>query len=244
MPKITLTDYKKEYEKLTGKKASQNWTIAQCQKKIKLYQAEKQIEKDMQNKPDTVTQTPNPAFEAALDGSPSTIAPDVPTEPVETRGGFREGAGRPAGQTDKRARIEALMQLEVPDLAVQQILRGLNLPLAKFTPIPFTEEQIDSIALGITLPLYYWFPNLQGRADVVTLHLTAASLVGAPFIARTASLKEIQLKKESEKKNDKTESENSTGESVKETGNIPGANSAGNSNAGKKSKTGSKGKIK
>jgi len=198
MPKITLDDLRKEYQNLTGKKAAVNWNKQTIQKKMKLYQAEKAIDSEISKKPaDTVTQTVNPAFEAAIDNEPADVIPD---EPVETRGGFREGAGRPIGQTDKRARCEQLMKRDVPDIAIQQLLVGLNLGLFVKTGVPFTEAQIDKIALGITLPLYYWFPSLEGRTDAITLHLTSLQMIGSAVKEHVFEVKNYQKQKEQEEK--------------------------------------------
>jgi len=204
MPKITVDDLRKDYEKLTGKKASVNWNKAQIQKKMKLFQAEKQIDAEQQ-RPKTKDQRPiepNPEFEKMLDSDKisssldSGYNPDIPDQPqAETRGGFREGAGRPFGQTEERSRCERLLKLEKPDIAVQKILQGLNLALGKATGVPFSFDQVDEIALGVTLPLYYWFPSMEGRAGVFTLHCVAAEKIVVPFMARNITLKQYQADK-------------------------------------------------
>jgi hypothetical protein len=206
--KLTIDDYRKQYRDATGQDPAIRWNKNKIQKEIVLFKAEKEFEKSQNasKEPANITES-KPEFEAAIDsnqnkspfleGTSNVDSADIP----DRRGGFREGAGRPIGQTDKRARCERLLSLEKPDLAILKILQGLNLPLAKFTPVPFTPEQIESIALGITLPLYYWFPSLENRADVLTLHLQALEYVAVPFAARTITLKQIQKEKEDVEKN-------------------------------------------
>jgi hypothetical protein len=200
MPKKTLSDYRKEYKDVTGKNPAVRWTITEIKQKLidfKILKAgHEHIEKS--KSPEPMFHEKNPDFEALV--SDQVIEENV-TEPepkIETRGGFRSGAGRPVGQTDERARIERLMELEKPDLGVLKVVQGFNLVLSRFSPLPFTKEQCESIALGVTLPLYYWFPSVQGAANKWTLHLTALEYIGRPLTERAMSINQMSQPKEPE----------------------------------------------
>jgi hypothetical protein len=57
-----------------------------------------------------------------------------------------------------------------------------------------------SLALGLTKILYYWFPNLQNRADVLTLHLQSLFLMLNPFRERAIVLGLMKKAKEEQEK--------------------------------------------
>jgi hypothetical protein len=88
------------------------------------------------------------------------------------------------------------MALEVPDLAVAMGVDVLNGGLARVTGAGLDDKPTSAInlgdlphgsqsmALGVTRLLYYWFPGLQGRTDVVTLHLEALFLIINPLRER------------------------------------------------------------
>lgn len=246
MPRLTINDYRDQYKAIANKEAAKRWNIATIKKKIALAQAEIDFEKNAEKKENkNISVGSKPEFEKMLDSQEDNVVID-PEEKTENRGGFREGAGRPVGQTDERAKCERLMSLEKPDLAVSKIFQGLNLALGKATGVPFTFDEVESIALGVTLPLYYWFPSMEGRAGVFTLHCTALENIGVPFVARTIRLKEYQNKKESELENDETKTE----DPGTKTGNETSGNDTNKirkvvkrSTAAKKSKTGIKRKT-
>lgn len=193
--KKTINDYRREYKRVTCKEASLRWNKSTLEKKIldtEILEAGHAARKKALQPADKVEV--NPEFEK--------LASDIPVEnidqavtserPQEKRGGLREGAGRPIGQTDERARIERLLALEKPDLAVRKFVQGLNLVLEKFTPLPFTSGQVESISLGLTLPLYFWFPSTEGAANKWTLHLQALEYIGEPIAERMKSLNQIE----------------------------------------------------
>lgn len=212
MPKKTLSDYRKEYEHVTNKKPAVRWTITDLKKKITdariLKEGHAAIERSKfggDNQPGEV----KPDFENLVAEQAEQAEPKV-----DGRGGAREGAGRPIGQTDERARIERLLSLEKADLGVLKFVQGLNLMLSRFSPVPFTKEQCESIALGVTLPLYYWFPFLEGAANKWTLHLQALEYIGRPVSERALTISQIAIQQQKESDNGKEE--NVKEENVKE----------------------------
>jgi len=213
--KKTIDDWRKEYELVTGKQAAIRWNSTTLQKKITDAEilAAGYAAKERTKSPADVTE-PNPEFEKLASQEPAISSQTGPEPertqeavPTDGRGGPREDSGRPFGQTDLRARVERVMSLEVPDLAVAIAVDGLNAGLTRLTGIGIDEKPVStvdlsrfphgspSLALGLTRLLYFWFPSLQGRTDVVTLHLEALYLIINPLRERAQRIYE-QTKKE------------------------------------------------
>jgi hypothetical protein len=230
----SLDDLKKEYTRATGKEPAIRWNRTTLQKKITdaeiLTAGYAKIDGAM--KKQTVEPSdPNPEFEKlAADDENSSGAKageagppydqGESSQPADGRGGPREGAGRPTGQTDERARVERVMAIEVPDLAVGIGVDALNTGLARITGVGIDDKAVasealanmphgsQSLALGLTRLLYYWFPSLQGRTDVVTLHLEALFLIMNPFRERAEKVNQlIKQQKETEHAKEKIQPE-------------------------------------
>jgi len=213
MKKKTIENLRDDYQRVTGKEAAIRWNRSTLEKKItdaEILQASYAV-KDAAQPVRSITD-PNPAFEAlASEPDSDTVGNEKDQVEIDRRGGAREGAGRPDGQSDERARIERLLELDVPDLAVKKIIQGLNLILAKFTPAGFDEEQVDSLALGFTLPLYYWFPAVQGAGNKWTLHLQALEYIGKPIKDRAEFIHQLTKEKEHEHDKEKEQSPKAAG---------------------------------
>ena len=191
--KKTINVLRGDYSRITGEEPAVRWNRKTLMKNILDAEILKAGHAALKESKPAKAGLPNTEFEK--------LAGDIPIDkidqaasseqPVEKRGGPRDGSGRPVGQTDERARIERLLLLEKPDLAVRKLVQGLNLVLEKFTPLPFTSEQVESIALGLTLPLYFWFPSTEGAANKWTLHLQALEYIGGPVAERMNSINQI-----------------------------------------------------
>jgi len=228
MKKKTIEQLREDYQRVSGKEPAIRWNSKTLEKKITDAEilAAGYAAKGKAMDPSEPA-APNPEFEA-LAGHSDTVHVDSPeSEPtaqvepdVERRGGFREGAGRPIGQTDRRARCERVMAIEVPDLAVGIGVDALNTGLARLTGVGIDDKAVasealknmphgsESLALGLTRLLYYWFPSLEGRTDVVTLHLEALFLIINPFRERAERLNQlIKQQKETEHAKDTNQTE-------------------------------------
>lgn len=218
MSKMTIDDYRQQYRDATHKEPAIRWNKKTIQKKIALFKTEQAFDNsdDKKNKSVNDISSPKPDFEKLIDGNndKNLRLGDADVPKSDGRGGYREGAGRPSGQTEERARVERLMKLEVPDLAVKKLVQGLNIIFHKFTPLAFTPDQVDRVSLGITLPLYYWFPAIEGVTNKWTLHLQALEYIGSAFAERALMIKQI----EQEKQNVEIKKE-LAGESPESTGN-------------------------
>jgi len=187
--KQTIDDLRIEYKRVTGKDASIRWNKRTLEKKItdaEILKAGYAVKAKAVYSQDSDVK---PEFERLIadEVTPSTSSvEDVAV--VERRGGPREGAGRPKGQSDERARVQRLLELEVPDLCVKKFVQGLNLVLKRFTPAAFEPGQVDKIALGITLPLYYWLPSIEGASNPFVLHLQALEYIGEPVMKRAETI--------------------------------------------------------
>jgi len=223
MAKKTIDVLRGEYFNVTGKAAAIRWNRPTLAKKIldaEILKAGHAAHKKVSQPAEKVKS--NLEFEK--------LAGDIPVENInqavtseqplqEKRGGPREGAGRPPGQTDERARIERLLSLQKPDLSVRKVIQGLNLILEKFTPLPFTPAQVESIALGVTLPLYYWFPSTEGAANKWVLHFQALEYIGGPINERMNSINQFVEHDENVKKEESVKKEEN---SEKKPGQKPG----------------------
>jgi hypothetical protein len=206
----SLDDLKKEYTRVTGKEPAIRWNRPTLQKKItdaEILAAGYAAKDGAMKKQSVEAGAPNPAFEELASQPEKLSAPAGPPDVEQSgdgRGGPREGAGRPTGQTDERARIERVMSLEVPDLAVAMGVDVLNGGLARITGSGLDDKPTsaislkdfphgsESMALGVTRLLYYWFPSLQGRTDVVTLHLEALFLIINPLRERAERIYKVK----------------------------------------------------
>ena len=213
MKKKDLDQLRKDYVRVTGREPAIRWNKQTLEKKMLDAEilAAGYAAKDRELPPVTVGE-PNPDFEK-LASEPEMLSSDpaVPSlqeVPRDGRGGPREGAGRPTGQTDRRARCERVMAVEVPDLAVAVAVDGLNTGLRRMTGVGIDDKPAakfedmphgsDSLALGLTKLLYFWFPSLEGRSDIVTLHLQALYLIVNPFRERAERVHELIKQKEAE----------------------------------------------
>lgn len=222
MPKETIDDLRLRYKKVTQKEPAIRWNRQTLRKKITdaeiLKAGYAQLENQTAESP-AMFKEPKPDFEAlAGKDNLDRLDQELNEEKAESRGGARPGAGRPVGQTDERARIERLLSLEKPDLGVLKIVQGFNLLLEKFTPLPFDKDQVESIALGFTLPLYYWFPSVEGAANKWTLHLQALDYIGRPVTERAVFITQMSqpIEKESENVKEKTVKEDVEEKGVEE----------------------------
>jgi len=241
--KKTVDVLRKDFLKVTGKKAAIRWNRPILIKKI----LDAEILKAGHAAHNKVSQ---PAEKVALNPEFEKLAGDIPIENIdqvvkseqpsqEKRGGPREGAGRPIGQTEERARIERLLALEKPDLSVRKVVQGLNLILEKFTPLPFTPGQVDSIALGVTLPLYYWFPSTEGAANKWVLHFQALEYIGGPVAERMKSINQIsqpQIIKEPENAKEEIKNEKKPAGENKNVAPSRGEKKPGKKNPGSRSR--------
>ena len=222
MKKKSIDDLRTGYKKITGKDPAIRWNRRTLEKKIldaEILQAGHAARENAKSRPETSSDI-KPEFEDLAAG-PRIIdiseAEAVPSEQPqkERRGGFREGAGRPQGQSDERARCERLLALEVPDLSVKKIVQGFNLILGRFTVSAFTPDQVDSLALGFTLPMYYWFPSLEGGvANKWALHFQAAELIGKPVTERMQFINQINQQAKEQENGEKENKENIEPEKV------------------------------
>jgi len=202
MKKQSIDGLRIGYKNITGKDPAIRWNRRTLEKKIldaEILQAGHAAREDAKSPPDTSSDI-KPDFEALagdveIKGTEKFDGKYV-AEPIDTkerRGGFREGSGRKIGQSDERERCERLLALEVPDLAVKKIVQGINLVLGKFTLAASTSEQVDSLALGFTLPMYYWFPSLEGGVgNKWALHFQSMELIGKPVTERMQLINQIQ----------------------------------------------------
>ena len=85
----------------------------------------------------------------------------VPTEKQEKRGGFREGAGRPLGLTDEKAKVKNLPQYPSgPIRQGSQALFDLWAAAAKIEELALTDDEADLFSLPITQLADYYFPGM------------------------------------------------------------------------------------
>jgi len=85
----------------------------------------------------------------------------VPTEKQEKRGGFREGAGRPLGLTDEKAKVKNLPQYPSgPIRQGSQALFDLWAAAAKIEELALTDDEADLFSLPITQLAEYYFPGM------------------------------------------------------------------------------------
>jgi len=227
--KKTIEDWREEYKKVTGKEPAIRWTKRMLEKRItdaEILQAGYAAKDRATSKPEQSSDI-NPEFEELASGQEEILNPPRKAGPVgqedqgpaSGRGGPREGAGRPTGQTDMRARCERVMLLEVPDLAVGLAVDSINSGLARLTGVGLDDKPVSSIdlsafphgsksmALGLTRLLYFWFPSLEGRTDVVTLHLEALFMIVNPLRERANRIFSLKKQENEHGKEESRESE-------------------------------------
>ena len=94
----------------------------------------------------------NPEFEQAVKVA----------EPVEEkRGGVREGAGRPKGMTDEKAKVRHLPQ--VPSTPIKQgcwALFDFWASAAKIEELALSDDEAETLSLPITQLQEYYFPGI------------------------------------------------------------------------------------
>jgi len=220
--KKSIDDLRAEYKRVTKKDPAIRWNRRTLEKKIldaEILQAGHAALENSKSTPNTSSDI-KPEFEALASGpeitekSKSEAATSEQPQ-KERRGGYRENAGRPTGQSDERARCERLLALEVPDLSVKKIVQGINLVLGRFTLAAFTPDQVDSLALGLTLPLYYWFPSLEGGVgNKWALHFQSAELIGRPVTERMQFINQIMQQAKEQENVEKKSNENIEPEKV------------------------------
>ena len=235
--KKSRDDLRGDYFKVTQKKPSIRWNKKTLMKKItdaEILQAGYVAKEKAQSPPNTSSDV-KPDFESLASGPEIIDKSEAATSEQpqkERRGGPREGAGRPIGQSDERARCERLLALQVPDLAIKKIVQGINLVFGRFTLAAFTPEQIDSLALGFTLPMYYWFPSLEGGAsNKWTLHFQSMELIGKPVNERMQLINQILQQQAKEQENGDKKDEKIIEQKKDE---VPGKSPAGKKSKAKK----------
>lgn len=114
--------------------------------------------KKVVDKIDKATHDKNPEFEAALN------VPDIPDEiPQETRGGKREGAGRPEGSTTEKMAIKKLGDIKIPNAAIKAMCVGTFTGWAWLTKVPqirLNDEEANFLSLPLTKIQEYFWPGL------------------------------------------------------------------------------------
>lgn len=126
-------------------------------KKKKTKTSKKQTKKETisetdQNEQPAGQQAANPAFEQAA---------QVIVPPKENRGGVREGAGRPLGLTDEKAKVKNLPQY--PSTPIKHSLEGLFALWAlaiKIEEVELTEEESFSWSLSLTQLQEFYYPGM------------------------------------------------------------------------------------
>jgi len=202
MKKTTIDLLRKEYEQVTGKKAAIRWNKRTLEKKIRDFQILKAADEAESFTPvhgvaaaenaefEQLAKTDVPPFVGSVSHGPDTSA--EPVQPCDGRGGPRPGAGRPSGQTNERARIERLIELEVPDLGVLMLVSGFNKAIGRATGVPFDKAGCESIALGFTKMLFYWFPSLEGGSGPVSLHIQSIGLLWTAIQNRSERINQFK----------------------------------------------------
>ena len=142
-------------------KVANSWSKTTLAKKILEKQKLSELEDApaVQPGPDPDKPERKPDFESLATEAP-TGAPGSPQLDKEGPGGVREGAGRTAGLTDEKARVQRILKNEVPDPAVQFVIEcvfNLSGEPKKDVEPPTPEK----IAVPVTNLMAYYFPNLN-----------------------------------------------------------------------------------
>ncbi|MBA7496751.1 hypothetical protein ES702_07360 [subsurface metagenome] len=158
LKKRSLPDLRKIAKK-SGIKVAMNWGRTKLATKILEKQKLDELkDEQVQPEPESDEIKRKPDFETLATESPE-IAPDSPQVEEQGPGGVREGAGRPPGITDEKARVQRILKNQVPDPAVQFVVEcifGLS-----GEPKKAVEPTTDMIAVPATNLISYYFPNLN-----------------------------------------------------------------------------------
>ncbi|MBA7518562.1 hypothetical protein ES705_10633 [subsurface metagenome] len=225
--KKSIDDLRAEYKRVTKNDPAIRWNRRTLEKKIldaEILEASYAAREKAQSQPKTTSDI-KPEFESLASGPEKSKAEaSTSAKPQKGRwGGHRDGAGRPIDQSDERARCERLLALQVPDLSIKKICQGLNLVFGRFTLAAFTSEQIDSLALGFTLPLYYWFQSLEGGVgNKWALHFQSMELIGKPVNERMQLINQIMQQAKEQENGGKKGEEIIEQNKDEEPGKIPG----------------------
>jgi len=140
-------------------KVSMNWNKATLAKKILEKQKLSELdETPVQPEPEPGKPERKPDFEDLATQGPQ-IAPESLQLDKEGPGGVRVGAGRTAGLTDEKARVQRILKNQVPDPVVQFAVDcAFNL---SGEPKKAVEPTTEMIAVPITNLMHYYFPNLN-----------------------------------------------------------------------------------
>jgi len=140
-------------------KVANSWSKQTLAKKILEKQKLSELEETpVQPEPESDKPQRKPDFEDLATDGP-TIAPDSPQLDKDGPGGVRVGAGRTAGLTDEKARVQRILKNQVPDPVVQFAVDCVfNL---SGEPKKAVEPTTEMLAVPITNLMAYYFPNLN-----------------------------------------------------------------------------------
>jgi len=150
--------------KNAGIKVSVGWTKTVIATKILEKQKLSELEEpepstSPEPEPEPGQSKRKPEFES-LASEPPEIAPDSPQDKKDGRGGAREGAGRTSNEAKEKARIDRLLNNEVPDPLVQFVVESV-FGLAGEKKKKSVEPTPEMIAVPATNLISYYFPNLR-----------------------------------------------------------------------------------
>lgn len=143
----------------SGIKVAGSWNRTTLAKKILEKQKLSELEDSpVQPGPESDKPQRKPDFETLATEGPQ-IAPDTPQKDEQGPGGYREGAGRTAGLTDEKARVQRILKNQVSEPAVQFVVECIfNL---SGEPKKAVEPTTDMIAVPVTNLIAYYFPNVN-----------------------------------------------------------------------------------
>lgn len=157
--KKTKPDLTKMAKKLRIK-VSPQWNRTKLATKILEKQSLDELKEDspVQQESESDKSKRKPDFETLVTESPE-IAPDSLQDEEQGPGGVREGAGRPPGLTDEKARVQRILKNQVPEPAVQFVVECIfNL---SGEPKKAVEPTTDMVAVPVTNLIAYYFPNVN-----------------------------------------------------------------------------------
>lgn len=139
------------------------WTKKKIARLIIKRQGSNQVRKKQQpaNQPPAEQQAPGPAPGPAAPNIGFEKAATVTEPPIEKRGGVREGAGRPMGMTDEKAKVKNLPKYpSIPIKQGVQALFDLWASFAKIEQLALSEPEADLLSLPLTQLQEYYFPGI------------------------------------------------------------------------------------
>lgn len=152
-------------------------------RQIEIYAAQKTKEQIDSQTPAVIKTDKNPAFEALCGDTDLPAAePELPTE---DRGGARPGAGRPAGLTDEKARIERILRNEAADPNITWALYLSFAFAAELYGVPeaaLTDDEAKTAALPVTNLLDYHCPGWLDRVPKAAQIYSSLLIVGQTII--------------------------------------------------------------